>query len=379
MAHNDTHAARKKGGAGKILLVVLLLLLLAAGTAVRFAYNEIHGNGAPGSTEVTVSIPQGSGVAAIANKLKEAGVIRSAYLFRWYVGQKGAAAKLQYGDFELTIGSSYDALISTLSQYAKAETVRVTIPEGTTAIAIAQKMEAAGLCTAEEFLKEANEGDFSAYTFWQYVPEDKDAPNRFMKCEGYLFPETYEFLKDDTVHNYVATFYAQFDAQFIAEMYAALKKQGMTLPELVTLASFVQEEAGNSQDSNVAQVFRNRLAEGSPYPRLQSNTSSHIQSDADNNYLWNWVAPYYGGWDNIPENILAAYDTYSCTGLPAGPISNPGLAAIKAALEPQPDEEAKNAYFFVTDLKGNYYYAHTLAEHNANCKTAAAVNKNLKN
>ncbi len=379
MAHNDTHAARKKGGAGRILLVVLLLLLLAAGAAVLFAYNEIHGNGAPGSTEVTVSIPQGSGVAAIANKLKEAGVIRSAYLFRWYVGEKGAAAKLQYGDFELTIGSSYDALISTLSQYAKAETVRVTIPEGTTAIAIAQKMESAGLCTAEEFLKEANEGDFSAYTFWQYVPEDKEAPNRFMKCEGYLFPETYEFLKNDTVHNYVATFYAQFDAQFTAEMYAALKKQGMTLPELVTLASFVQEEAGNSQDSNVAQVFRNRLAEGSPYPRLQSNTSSHVQSDADNNYLWNWVAPYYGGWDNIPENILAAYDTYSCTGLPAGPISNPGLAAIKAALEPQPDEEAKNAYFFVTDLKGNYYYAHTLAEHNANCKTAAAVNKNLKN
>mgnify|MGYP002627731017 CR=1 FL=1 len=379
MAHNDTHAARKKGGAGKILLVVLLLVLLAAGAAVRFAYNEIHGNGAPGSTEVTVSIPQGSGVATIANKLKEAGVIRSAYLFRWYVGEKGAAAKLQYGDFELTTGSSYDALISTLSQYAKAETVRVTIPEGTTAIAIAQKMEAAGLCTAEEFLKEANEGDFSAYTFWQYVPEDKDAPNRFMKCEGYLFPETYEFLKDDTVHNYVATFYAQFDAQFTEEMYAALKKQGMTLPELVTLASFVQEEAGNSQDSNVAQVFRNRLAEGSPYPRLQSNTSSHIQSDADNNYLWNWVAPYYGGWDDIPENILAAYDTYSCTGLPAGPISNPGLAAIKAALEPQPDEEAKDAYFFVTDLKGNYYYAHTLAEHNANCKTAAAVNKSLKN
>lgn len=379
MAHNDTHAARKKGGAGKILLVVLLLLLLAAGAAVRFAYNEIHGNGAPGSTEVIVSIPQGSGVAAIANKLKDAGVIRSAYLFRWYVGEKGAAAKLQYGDFELTTGSSYDALISTLSQYAKAETVRVTVPEGTTAIAIAQKMESAGLCTAEEFLKEANEGDFSAYTFWQYVPEDKDAPNRFMKCEGYLFPETYEFLKNDTVHNYVATFYAQFDAQFTAEMYAALKKQGMTLPELVTLASFVQEEAGNSQDSNVAQVFRNRLAEGSPYPRLQSNTSSHIQSDADNNYLWNWVAPYYGGWDDIPENILAAYDTYSCTGLPAGPISNPGLAAIKAALEPQPDEEAKDAYFFVTDLKGNYYYAHTLAEHNANCKTAAAVNKNLKN
>ena len=290
MAHKERHtASKKKGGAVKILLAVVLLLVLAAGAAGVFAYNEIHGNGKPG-TEVTVSIRQGSGVAAIAQELKDAGVIRSAYLFRWYVGHKGAAAKLQYGDFALTTGSAYDDIISALSTYAKAETVRITIPEGTTAIAIARKMEEAGLCNAEDFLKEANEGDFSAYTFWQYVPEDKDAPDRFMKCEGYLFPETYEFLKGDTVHNYVATFYAQFDAQITDAMYAKLKEQGMTLNELVTLASFVQEEAGNSQDSNVAQVFRNRLAEGSPYPRLQSNTSSHIQSDADNNYLWNWVA-----------------------------------------------------------------------------------------
>lgn len=376
MAQKHSHAARKKGGAWKILLVLVVLLALAAGAALLFARSEINGR-TTDAEPVTVSIQQGSGVSAIAQKLKDAGVIRSAYLFRWYVGQKGTAAKLQYGDFALTPGTGYDDLITALSTYAKAETVRVTIPEGTTAIAIAQKMEAAGLCSAEDFLKEANEGDFSEYTFWQYVPDDADAPDRFMKCEGYLFPETYEFLKDDTVHNYVATFYAQFDAQITDEMYAELKKQEMTLPELITLASFVQEEAGNSQDSNVAQVFRNRLAEGSPYPRLQSNTSSHIQSDADNNYLWNWVAPYYGGWDNIPENIVAAYDTYSCKGLPAGPISNPGLAAIQAALDPQPNEDAKDAYFFVTDLKGNYYYARTLSEHNANCQTAADVNKTV--
>ena len=377
MAHKSSHSAPSKGGALKIFLVILLLAVLAAGAALLFARSEINGSGKPGA-EVTVSIPQGSGVSAIAQKLKDAGVIRSTYLFRWYVGQKGAASKLQYGDFTLQKSAcSYDAIIAALSTYAKAETVRVTIPEGTTAIAIAQKMEAAGLCSAEDFLKEANEGDFSEYTFWQYVPDDAAAPDRFMKCEGYLFPETYEFLKDDTVHNYVATFYAQFDAQITEEMYAELKAQGMTLNELVTLASFVQEEAGNAQDSNVAQVFRNRLAEGSPYPRLQSNTSSYIQSDADNNYLWNWVAPYYGGWDNIPENIVSAYDTYSCTGLPAGPISNPGFAAIKAALHPEPDEDAKDAYFFVTDLKGNYYYARTLTEHNANCQTAANVNKSM--
>ena len=278
------------------------------------------------------------------------------------MGHKGAAGKLQYGDFTLqTGGYSYDGLIAELSAYAKADSVRLTFPEGTTAIAIARKMEEAGLCTAEEFLEEANTGDFSEYTFWQYVPDD--APDRFMKCEGYLFPDTYEFLTDDTVHHYVATFYAHFDKQFTDEMYRELEKQELTLPEVITLASFVQEEAGNDQDSNVAQVFRNRLAEGSPYPKLQSNTSSYVQSDEDNNYLWNWVAPYYGGWEEIPENIRNAYDTYTCTGLPAGPISNPGLAAIQAALAPQCDEEVRDCYFFVTDLSGHYYYAKTYAEH----------------
>ena len=378
MAHKNSHSApRKKGGALKILLAVIVLLALAAGGAAFAAKREIDGSKTPGEP-VSVSIRQGSGVASIAKSLQDAGVIRFPHLFRWYVGKQGAAAKLQYGEFTLAPGSSYEDLIAALSVYAKADSVRLTFPEGTTAQAIAQKMEDAGLCSAEDFLKEACEGDFSQYTFWQDLPDDADAPDRFLKCEGYLFPDTYEFLRDDTVHNYVATFYAHFDKQISAEMYQKLDEQGMTLPELVTLASFVQEEAGNEQDSNVAQVFRNRLAEGSPYPKLQSNASSYVQSDADNNYLWNWVAPYFGGWEKIPENIRAAYDTYACTGLPAGPISNPGLAAIQAALDPQYDPEVKDCYFFVTDLAGHYYYAETYAAHQKNCAEADAVNKSLK-
>lgn len=374
MAQKATHS-RKKGGIGKILLALVLLLILAAGGAFLLARQEI--NGRTGGKTVTVTIQQGSGVATIAKELKKAGVIRFPQLFRWYVGKQGAAAKLQYGAFALTVGESYPDLIGALSAYAKAESVRLTFPEGTTALAMAQKMEEAGLCTVEEFLEEANTGDFSAYKFWQYVPEDKDAPDRFLKCEGYLFPDTYEFRKDDTVHNYVATFYAHFDKQITDAMYQKMDEQGMTLPELITLASFVQEEAGNDQDANVAQVFRNRLSEGSPYPKLQSNASSYVQSDADNNYLWNWVAPYYGGWEKIPQNIVDAYDTYTHAGLPAGPISNPGLAAIKAALDPQCDAEVQDCYFFVTDRTGRYYYAKTYAEHTVNCETAAAVNAKL--
>ena len=188
MASNHTRP-RKKGGALKILLVLLVLMLAAAGGAFLLAKREIDGG--TRQDAVTVEIAQGSGVSTIARQLKEAGVIRFPQLFRWYVGRKDAAAKLQYGEFSLEPGSSYDALIEALSEYAKAESVRLTFPEGTTAIAIAQKMEQAGLCTAKEFLEEANTGDFSEYTFWQYVPDDTDAPDRFLKCEGYLFPDTY--------------------------------------------------------------------------------------------------------------------------------------------------------------------------------------------
>ena len=145
MAQKATHS-RKKGGIGKILLVLVLLLVLAVGGAFLLARQEIDGR--TGGKTVTVTIQQGSGVATIAKELKKAGVIRFPQLFRWYVGKQGAAAKLQYGAFALTVGESYPDLIGALSAYAKAESVRLTFPEGTTALAMAQKMEEAGLCTA---------------------------------------------------------------------------------------------------------------------------------------------------------------------------------------------------------------------------------------
>lgn len=84
-------------------------------------------------------------------------------------------------------------------------------------------------------------------------------------------------------------------------MYAELKKQDMTLPQLITLASFVQEESRQQSGLERGTGVPQPSGCGFTLPALQSNTSSYIQSDSDNNYLWNWVAPYYGGWDNIPE------------------------------------------------------------------------------
>ncbi len=355
-------------------LIVLLLLVIGTVAAGYFYLTaEIAGSEEPGEV-VTVSIEQGSGTATIASALQEAGLVTHATFFRFYVSEVGAGTSLQYGDFEIAKGTSYDGMIEILSTPVAAATTWVTVPEGITAIAIANRMEEAGLCSAEEFLEVANTGDFSQFNFWQYLSSDEEAPDRFMKCEGYLFPDTYEFYNDDTVYNYVATFYAEFDSYITEELIDEIEAQGYTLHEIITLASFVQEEAGNDDNAKVSAVFRNRL-ESTSLTLLQSNASSYIQNDEENNYIYNWIAPYYGGWDEIPENILTAYDTYATAGLTPSAISNPGYDEILAAI--YPDETMDGYYYFVTDLTGVYYYGKTLAEHSANCDTAWAVNATL--
>ena len=205
----------KRGHKGCLVLVVLVVVLLAAAAFGAFSImQDVNGRDQLGD-EVLVTVQQGENSASIARSLKDAGVIKYPNIFRYYLKYTGKSANLQYGDFTLVQGQSYDSIIETMSQYAKRETVSVTFPEGITAQRFAQLMEEADLCTTEEFLDVANNGDFSQYEFWNEIPED---PNRFMKCEGYLFPDTYEFFVDDTVYNYVDKLYAEFDAKVTPEM-----------------------------------------------------------------------------------------------------------------------------------------------------------------
>lgn len=371
---NEAEKSEKRRGPSGCLIAVLVFaaLLIGLGIYGSAVISEITGSDELGES-VTISIEQGEGTKIISQKLQDAGVIKHGNAFWYYLRLKGASAKLQYGTFTLQQGESYDAIIETLSTYVKRDSVTITFPEGTTAIRYAQLMEENGLCTQQEFLECANGvdgSDFSQYAFWNEIPDD---PNRFMKCEGYLFPNTYEFFKEDSVYNYVNTFYAEFDKKFSEGLRNRANELGMSVDKVVNLASFVQEEAGNAEDARVSAVFHNRLREDSPYPRLESNVSSYVQRADDNNYLYNWVAPYYGGWDKIPQNVFDAYNTYKLNGLPAGPVSNPGLEAIQAAL--YPDETYLNGkyYFFVTDKNGKYYYAQTWEEHQNNTNQAFSV------
>lgn len=133
----------------------------------------------------------------------------------------------------------------------------------------------------------------------------------------------------------------------------------MSLSEVITLASLVQEEAGNEYSKTVSAVFHNRLANEMT---LGSNVAWNKEKADDNNYMYDWMAGSYGygSWDAIPEAIREAYDTYDHYGLPAGPVSNPGMLAIEAALWP---EEDCDYLYFQTDTLGNYHFARTNAEH----------------
>ncbi len=348
---------RRNHGCLIVLLVLLLIPLIAAGCGYFWLKAEVAGSRGEAVTQ-TVSIKKGSSLTMIGDQLQKSGIIQSGMVFRLYVRSlEGVADTLQYGTFEMTSDMSYDEIIHVLQEAnVYRQTVRVTFPEGKTAIQYAQIMEEAGLCSAQEFLAVANYQDFSQFRFWE---KRGSAPNVFMRAEGYLFPDTYEFFVGDNAYNMVAKLYEQFDSKITDEMYQRMEELDMTLSEAITLASLVQEEAGNEHSKTVSAVFHNRLDNEMT---LGSNVAWNKEKANDNNYIYDWMAgPFgYGDWNSIPEAMREAYDTYDHYGLPAGPVSNPGMLAIEAALWP---EENCDYLYFQTDTLGNYHFARTNAEH----------------
>ena len=259
---DDDEPVRRRFPIGLVVLVVILAIVGIGGWKVFQFYGEVAGNGELGP-EQTVTIEQGSTVADITNVLKEDGVIQYDWLFKLYAKYSGRASGLQYGDFTLRSGMDYNTILKTLSvQQVKRKTITITFPEGYTAVAIAQKMEENGLCSVDDFLACANGedgSDFSQYDFWNAIP---DTEGRLMKCEGYLFPDTYEFFTDDSVYNYVNTFYKEFDAK-TSDLWDTINEKGTTMNDVVILASFIQEEAGMpAEDAKVSACFHITVQDG---------------------------------------------------------------------------------------------------------------------
>ncbi len=233
-------------------------------------------------------------------------------------------------------------------------TVKVTFPEGYTAKQIAEKLEENGVCSAKDFMS-LLQGDYYKSLDYGFITGIENAEDKAFVLEGYVFPDTYEFYKGESAEQALSRFLKNTDAKLTEELYFRADELSFTMDEIITLASIIQEEAGDPKEMPlVSSVLHNRL--NSPdYGKLQCDVTINYVNDCITD------SPYI---DGDTSRYAELYNTYKCEGLPAGPICNPGIDAIKAALYPA----ESNYFFFVTDKDWNYYYAETYAKHKANCK-----------
>lgn len=300
----------------------------------------------------TIYIPQGSSTSEIADILYNEGVIYYTEVFE--VIAKLNDSVMYPGDLEVVENMSYFDIISSLMEMREAkETVTITFHEGITLYAAAQKLEEAGICSARDFIFEFNSSVFG-HEFEKHV---SSASMKFYKYEGYLFPDTYEFYTDDSTYNIVRRIKQRTNEKLSPEVIARCNELGYTLDQMITLASLVQLESWNFEDmSNIASVFHNRLNNPEVYPKLQSDTTYSYIND---------VIKVNSSIQS--QEMYDAYDTYTCNGLPIGPICNPGMDAINAVLNPS----ATEYYYFCADITtGETFFATTYDEHLENLELA---------
>lgn len=348
------------------ILALLAVIGVAAAGFMFMSYNNDVKGGKGSSEEVTVQLDKGMGAYSVAAVLAENGIVENELFFKFYAKQN-PIDNLQYGEFTLRENMSYEEIVKEITTAKDLrETVSVTVFEGSSIVRISRIVEEAGFCTAQEFIDVVENTDWSQFKFFQYVEDDVNKP---FKMEGFLYPETYEFFPEATAYEIAEKMLGHFDELITDDMYAQMEQQGFTLQDVVTLASYVEEEAGDPiNQPDVAAVFLNRLKPDSPYPKLESDVSYY--------YMREQVEPYLGvGRDQSPVAMQEAVNTYLCVGIPVTPVSSPSISAIKAVLNPTPDSPY---YFFLTDLTGKYYYAETWQGHVNNIATMEAVNATVK-
>lgn len=295
-----------------------------------------------------VSIPGGSSAGQIAAELEQAGLVRSSTAFvlavRWY----GKTDSLQAGTYELAPSMSLRELIFKLYQGQVVNTaVRVTIPEGSTLPQIGLILEAKGLFSQAEFLAAAAKASLP-YAYLAQIPA-----NTKNRLEGYLFPDTYEFHADASPDSVIRTMVGRFDAVVTPLLAASAQREQFSLHQIVTMASIVEREAIKSMERpRIAGVFYNRLRRG-----------MLLQSCATVQFVIGRPGKLY----YVDLEAESPYNTYIHAGLPPGPIANPGLASLKAALSPE-----DTAYlFFVARGDGSHIFSRTYAEHRVAIRLAA--------
>lgn len=302
------------------------------------------------SEEISITIPEGSTLGDIAKILDKNGVIDEPFTFEVYAMVKDMEDRLAPGTYTLNSNLGYDQIFQAIRKKDNdKKVVKLTFPEGMTLTEIANLLAENDVCDYDEFMAAVDTETFE-YEFETMMGKNE---NIYHKWEGYLFPDTYEFFTNSNPRSVMAKFISNFNNK-MSGYYVRMQELGMNLDEVITLASVIQSEAGLMTDmENVSSAFHNRLAKGSGLPLLQSDVTYFYYRDE--------IEPYVED-EDLSDKYHTSYDTYYKQGLPVGPICNPGINAIEAALYPT----ETNYYYFVTDHEGNFYFAATLAEHEAN-------------
>lgn len=306
---------------------------------------------------VVISLSKDATPDQIADILEENGLITQKDFFKLYSKITKADGHYGYGDFELTTDMDYEALINRLQlSNNRAETVEVMFPEGATVQTIAQTLENKGVCTKEQVMEVVN--DFEMFKGYEWIGKIKNASERYYLLEGYLFPDTYEFYKNEAPKVALGKMLNNGQRKITEEIQTQAQNRGMTIDEVMTLASMIQAEAANVKDMyDISSVFHNRLKAGA------ASDVAYLGSDPT---VW---YPYVNR-AAVPKNLVdtykSRYNTYEVRGLPPGPICSPGEDAIKAALNPNDT----NYLYFCHDKSGNPYYATTASQHEENMRRA---------
>lgn len=241
-----------------------------------------------------------------------------------------------------------------------ADTVRIPFPEGLSTAEIVEKLVNNEVCDKAALLSVIQTVDFS-YSLVNNLEADEKIPYRL---EGYLFPDTYDFYVGESASSVVKKFLANGDAKITEEYRKRAEELGYSMYEIMTIASIIQYEAGSvEQMKDISSVIHNRLQDKTNFPALQC--------DSTTDYIKNKVAPALSSTAaHTADYYLAYYSTdmsSTVVGLPAGPICNPGIDAIYAALYPADT----NNYYFFHDNKGNLYTAETYPEFQQKANTYA--------
>lgn len=294
------------------------------------------------SGELTIASGQAAG--QVWQDLVEEGFTSSTIPWRYYAWRQAAAQALQAGTYHIEKEETIAQVIARLKAGdVVPDELGVTFPEGFTLQQMAERTAAKGLGTVEEYIATATPQNFrDQYPFLQALPASRS-------LEGYLFPDTYQVFDDDSARDVIARQLATFDQKFTEELRSEAQATGRSLDEIVIMASIVEREVLTDEDmAKVSGVLWKRFDEG-----------TGLGADATIRYI---LEKWDGALTVQDLATTSPYNTRRFRGLPPGPISNPGLRALLAAVRPEESE----FYYYLSAPDGQTYFARTNDEHNAN-------------